>query len=215
MVTRSVRTSVHVVRHGEVDNPGRVLYGRLPGYHLSPRGHEMARIAADYLAPHDITHLVSSPLERAQETIAPLAAHLELTPHLDERVIEAGNSFEGSTIGSRPQQLAHPRYWRRLINPLQPSWGEPYAEIVQRMAAAIRDARTAAYGHEAVIVSHQLPIWTIRQAAEGHRLAHDPRRRQCSLASVTTFVFADDDLDALEYAEPAARLLTGEGVAGA
>lgn len=207
MAPRPVRTSVHVVRHGEVDNPGRVLYGRMPDFHLSPLGQEMAGLAADYLAHFPITRLVSSPLERAQETMAPLAERLNLPVRPDERVIEAGNSFEGTTVGSRPLQLAHPRHWRRLINPLQPSWGEPYADIVGRMAAAVRDARDEASGGEAVIVSHQLPIWTIRQAAEGRRLAHDPRRRQCSLASVTTFVFAADELDAIEYAEPAAHLL--------
>lgn len=216
MSDRPARTSVHVLRHGEVDNPDHVLYGRMPDFHLSELGHRMADVAADYLAPADITHLVSSPLDRAQETMAPLAERLGRPVRLDERVIEAGNSFEGTTVGARPLQLAHPRYWGRLINPFRPSWGEPYREIVTRMAAAIRDARDAAVGHEAVIVSHQLPIWTIRQAAEGHRLAHDPRRRQCTLASVTTFVFADDELDAIEYAEPAAHLLpAATKVAGA
>lgn len=207
MASRPARTSVHVLRHGEVDNPGRVLYGRMPGFHLSALGREMAEVAGDYLAGFPVTHLVSSPLERAQETMAPLAQRLGLPVRLDERVLEAGNSFEGSTVGSNPLQLAHPRHWPRLVNPFRPSWGEPYAEIVRRMAAAVRDARDEASGSEAVIVSHQLPIWTIRQAAEGHRLAHDPRRRQCSLASVTTFVFAGEDLDAIEYAEPAAHLL--------
>lgn len=216
MSSRPVRTSVHVLRHGEVDNPDRVLYGRLPDYHLSPLGREMAEIAADYLGAYGVTHLVSSPLERAQETIAPLSQRLDQQVHLDERVIEAGNSFEGSTVGASPRQLVHPRHWRLLANPLKPSWGEPYADIVDRMAAGIRDARDAARGRSAVIVSHQLPIWTIRQAAEGRRLAHDPRRRQCSLASVTTFVFADDELDAIEYAEPARHLLpAASGVSGA
>lgn len=206
-IDRPQRTTVHLVRHGEVENPQKLLYGRLPGYHLSALGREMAELAADYLAQFDVTHLVSSPLERAQETMAPLAQRLGLDVAIDERVIESDNRFEGLTVGADPRQLAHPRYWRLLVNPTRPSWGEPYVELVDRMAAAIRDARAAARGHEAVIVSHQLPIWTIRQAAEGRRLWHDPRHRSCSLGSVTSFVFYGDDLDVIEYAEPAAELL--------
>ncbi|YAL83780.1 histidine phosphatase family protein [Dermacoccaceae bacterium W4C1] len=212
----AARTSVHVLRHGEVDNPHHVLYGRLPGYHLSDLGHQMARVAGEYLSAYDVQHLVSSPLERAQETIAPLAQRTGLTPVLDERVIEAGNEFEGLTVGAKPQQLVNPKFWPKLINPLRPSWGEPYGEIVDRMSAAIRDARDAVPGGHAVIVSHQLPIWTIRQAAAGNRLWHDPRKRQCSLASVTTFVFDGEELAAVEYAEPAAALLgQASSVAGA
>ncbi|AKU17987.1 histidine phosphatase family protein [Luteipulveratus mongoliensis] len=201
------RTTVHLVRHGEVDNPDKVLYGRMPDFHLSPLGREMAQLTAASLRERDITHLVSSPLERAQETMAPLAEALGQGVTLDERVIEAGNDFEGLTVGSNPKQLLHPRFWPKLLNPAKPSWGEPYAEIVTRMTAAVEDARAAALGHEAVIVSHQLPVWTARRHYEGMRLWHDPRRRECTLASVTSLTFVGDELLFLSYAEPAASLL--------
>lgn len=204
----SSRTVVHLVRHGEVDNPGGVLYGRLPGFHLSELGREMAVRAALYLRARDITHLVSSPLERAQETMAPLAAELKLPVTLDERVIEAGNDFEGLTVGKNPAQLVHPKFWRHLTNPVKPSWGEPYVHIAQRMRAAIADARAAATGHEAVIVSHQLPVWTARQSFAGNRLWHDPRRRKCSLGSVTSLHFVGGRVANIEYAEPAGELLS-------
>lgn len=206
-LTPRTRTTVHVIRHGEVHNPEKLLYGRLPGYHLSELGRQMAQVAADHLVGHDVTHLVSSPLERAQETIAPLAERTGLPVATDERVIEAGNRFEGLTVGSNPKQLSHPRYWALLRNPARPSWGEPYTEIVERMAAAIRDARDSARGHVAVIVSHQLPIETVRRAAEGRSLVHDPRRRRCSLASITSFDFDGDDLVSVGYVQPAAHLL--------
>lgn len=201
------RTIVHLVRHGEVDNPRGVLYGRMPDFHLSPLGREMADCVADFLSGDDITHLVCSPLERAQETIEPLAEALRQEVMLDERVIEAANDFEGLTVGKNPKQLLRPRMWPKLVNPLQPSWGEPYAEIAQRMRAAIDDARIAAAGHEAVIVSHQLPVWTARQSYEGKRLWHDPRKRECSLASVTSLNFVGEELASLSYAEPAGHLL--------
>ena len=216
MSTQTTRTVVHLVRHGEVDNPGKVLYGRLPDFHLSPLGRAMAQRVGEYLGERDVTHLVSSPLERAQETMAPLATRLDLPVTLDDRLLEAGNDFEGLTVGAHPAQLAHPRHWAKLINPLRPSWGEPYVVIAERMAAAIADARRAAAGHEAVLVSHQLPVWTARRSAEHKRLWHDPRQRQCSLASVTSLVFDAGTLAGIEYAEPCADLLPqASSVAGA
>lgn len=200
-------TVVHLVRHGEVHNPGGVLYGRMPGFHLSDLGRQMARRTGAWLAERDVTHLVSSPLERAQETVEPLAESLHLPVTIDERVIEAGNDFEGLTVGQQPAQLLRPRYWPKLINPTKPSWGEPYVEIAARMRAAVEDARVAALGHEAVIVSHQLPVWIARESFEGHRLWHDPRKRQCTLASVTSVTFRGAHLISIGYVEPSADLL--------
>ncbi len=203
------RTVVHLMRHGEVHNPEGVLYGRLDGYHLSDLGRRMAQEVADHLADHDITVVVASSLLRAQETAAPIAASHGIPITTDDRVIEAGNSFEGTKVGTmKALDFAHPRYWKRITNPLKPSWGEPYAEIAARMLAAVTDARVAAAGHEAVIVSHQLPIWTARNALAGARLWHDPRRRECRLASLTTLTYVGDQLAAIEYSEPAAALLT-------
>ena len=202
-------TRVHLVRHGEVNNPGGILYGRLPGFGLTERGHRMAQRLAEHFSAADVTHLVASPLQRAQETIAPLAQTLDLPVHTDDRVIEADSVFEGLDLGPRPGQLAHPRYWRSLVNPFRPSWGEPNVEIVARMTGAIRAARDAAEGHAAVLVSHQNPIWTTRRSLEGRSFVHDPRRRQCTLASVTTLTFDGATLVGLDYAEPAGDLLVG------
>ncbi|WP_420112482.1 histidine phosphatase family protein [Pseudactinotalea sp.] len=202
-------TRVHLVRHGEVNNPQGILYGRLPGYGLTERGARMAHRIAEHFSAAGVTHLVASPLQRAQETVAPLAATLDLPVHTDERVIEADSVFEGLDLGPNPAQLAHPRYWRYLINPFTPSWGEPNRAIVTRMRDAIRDARAAAEGHEAVIVSHQNPIWTTRLALEGRSFVHDPRRRQCTLASVTSLTFDGGTLVGLDYSEPAGDLLVG------
>ncbi len=201
------RTLVHVLRHGEVDNPSKVLYGRLPGYHLSELGRTMALRVAEVLAGRDIVRLTSSPLERAQETAEPLADKFGLVAGSDERLIEAANVFEGKTFGVGDGSLRRPGSWKHLRNPFRPSWGEPYTQIVVRMLAAISDARRESEGHEAVLVSHQLPIWTVRSYVEGRRLWHDPRRRQCTLASVTTFTYDADRLVSVDYSEPAADLL--------
>lgn len=217
-----VATTIHLMRHGEVHNPTGVLYGRLPGYHLSERGQEMAErvaahLAGDLGAPRrDVTVLVASPLQRAQETAAPIAAALELPITTDDGLLEAENQFQGLTFGVGDGSLRHPRHWPLLVNPFRPSWGEPYREQVARVLGVVDRAREAARGHEAVLVSHQLPIWVTRLALEDRRLWHDPRRRQCSLASLTSLVYEDDRLVRVGYTEPAADLLPGaSAVAGA
>ncbi|HEX8972796.1 histidine phosphatase family protein [Oryzihumus sp.] len=202
-----MRTVVHVMRHGEVHNPTGVLYGRLPDFHLSELGRDMAQTVADHLAVRDVTHVVASSLDRAQETATPIAAAHDLAIHTDDRVIEAGNYFEGRTFGVGDGSLRHPEHWPKLVNPFRPSWGEPYQEIAARMVAAVADARAAARGHEAVVVSHQLPVWTLRNRLEGRRLWHDPRKRQCALASLTTLSFLGDELESITYSEPAGALL--------
>lgn len=216
----STRTIVHLMRHGEVENPSGVLYGRLPGYVLSDLGHEMARTVADsFTHGRDITHLVASPLERAQQTAQPSAEVLDLPINTDPRVIEADNKFEGLTVGVGDGALSQPKYWPWLWNPLRPSWGEAYTEIAARMHQAIDDAREAARGHEALIVSHQLPVWTVRRSFENARFWHDPRKRECSLASITSIEFDGDDFVSLTYSEPAGHLipesLRGKFVGGA
>jgi broad specificity phosphatase PhoE len=196
-------TIVHLVRHGEVENPDGVIYGRIPGFHLSADGRVMAKAAADFLAGRDVTVLRSSPLERALETAEPLAAQFGLEVVVDERLIEPRNHFEGMRFGVGDGSLRQPRHWRYLCNPFRPSWGEPYAEIAARMRAAMSDAARAASGHEAVCVSHQLPIWVARRDVDGRRLWHDPRRRECALASVTSFTYRGGRIAAVSYAEPA------------
>jgi len=209
-------TIVHLMRHGEVENPDKILYGRLPGYHLSELGRQMAETVATSVKDRDITYLVASPLERAQETAEPFAAVLGLPVGSDARLIEAGNHFQGLRFGVGDGSLRHPGHWRYLYNPFRPSWGEPYTAQVRRVLAALGDARDAASGHEALVVSHQSPIWATRSFAEGRALWHDPRKRECSLASLTSFTYRGSELVAVSYSEPAKSLLPGAStVAGA
>lgn len=202
-------TTVHLLRHGEVHNPGGVLYGRLPDFHLSDLGHAMAERAAKELASHDIAAVIASPLERAQETAAPIAKVHGLPIGVDDRVIEAANVFEGQRVGVGDGVLRSPSAWRHLWNPFTPSWGEPYVDLAGRMYAAIDSARQIAPGREVLLVSHQLPIWVARLRAEQRKYFHDPRKRQCSLASLTSLQFTGDQLTAISYTEPARDLLPG------
>jgi broad specificity phosphatase PhoE len=203
----SSRTVVHMVRHGEVNNPKKILYGRLPGFRLSELGLQMAKAVAAALDGHDVTHVVASPLERAQQSAEPVAAQFGLPVEIDERLIESTNRFEGKRLAAGDGALRDPRNWWTLRNPFLPSWGEPYAEVAARMYAALLSAREAGEGHEVVCVSHQLPIWTLRRYVEHKRLWHDPRRRECALASLTSFHFEDARIVGIAYSEPAAHLI--------
>lgn len=200
------RTTVHLLRHGEVFNPDKVLYGRLPDYHLSELGQEMAVRAAEALSGRDVVEIRSSPLERAQETAAPISSEFGVGVDIDERIIESENVFEGQRVSVGDGVLRNPKAWRHLWNPFKPSWGEPYTQVAERMFGAIHDARKSAEGHEVVLVSHQLPVWIARLKAEDRRLWHDPRSRQCNLASLTSLTFENDRIAAIVYTEPSADL---------
>jgi broad specificity phosphatase PhoE len=197
------RTIVNLVRHGEVYNPTGILYGRLPGFRLSDAGEAMAKTVAAALAGRDVRVVGSSPLERAVQTAEPIAAQFGLDIQIDERLIESSNHFEGLTFGVGDGALRRPANWRKLYNPFRPSWGEPYALIAARVLAACADARAKAVGGEAVLVSHQLPIWVTRRAVEGRHLWHRPDRRECALASITSFEYDDEHIAGVRYEEPA------------
>lgn len=202
-----MKTLVHLLRHGEVHNPTGILYGRMPGFVLSDLGHQMAQRVADTIKDRDITHLRVSPLERAQQTAQPLADATGLEMVTDDRVIESTNVFQGERFAGGVGVLKQPRTWKYLWNPVRPSWGEPYKEVVERMTAAIHEARDVAEGHEAVIVSHQLPIWITRLHLEDRSFVHDPRKRQCTLCSLTTLVFDGNRIAEIRYSEPAGDLI--------
>lgn len=208
-------STVHLVRHGEVHNPQRVLYGRLPGFGLSDLGQQMAQGIAEHFhdraeAGRPVHLLAASPLQRAQETVAPIAERLGLPVTVEDRVLEAENAFEG--LSEVKRQLRNPRWWPLLVNPMRPSWGEPYKSQVSRVLAAVKDLSdqaVAAHGEgaEVVIVSHQLPIWVTRLWAEDRPLWHDPRDRECSLTSVTSLHLGRDGVESVSYAEPNHELL--------
>lgn len=206
-MSEPTRTTVHVLRHGEVHNPSKILYGRLPDFHLSELGKQMAKADAQALADRDVTYVVASPLERAQETAEPIAAQFGLEIATDTRLIESANYFEGKKVSPGDGSFRNPRNWWVLRDPITPSWGEAYLVIAQRMFAAVQAARVAAEGHEAVCVSHQLPIWTLRRYVEKKRLWHDPRRRECGLASLTSLRFEGAKVVGVDYSEPAAHLV--------
>jgi len=185
---------VHLVRHGEVDNPSSLFYGRLPGFSLSDRGAAQAAASAAHLARVARgAQLLSSPLERARETATILQEALAPTDFaVDERLIEAGSWRDGL-----PRRFAPLAHGLRFLQASARQQREATLAVIDRMLSAIRDA--ARQSEVSVLVSHQSPILLARVALErGYR--GEPRaafgrlspwvylRSPCDLASVTTLL---------------------------
>lgn len=199
---------IHLVRHGEVFNPQGVLYGRLPGFGLSDLGRRMADAAAADLQSHrrPVSAVVSSPLQRTQQSAEPIAERFGLEVRLDDRIIEPTNRFEGKRMTGRESALRDVRNWAYLANPWEPSWGEPFRAIADRMIQAMTDAADSVDSGDVVMVSHQLPIWMVHRRVAGKSLSHDPRRRRCALSSITTFERRGSRFVEVSYRDPASGL---------
>lgn len=200
---------IHLVRHGEVHNPGGVLYGRLPHFRLSERGHEMAALAAESLKENGVKigAIYTSPLLRTQESAAHIEKLFGIDAKTDERLIEPHNIFEGRKLSARTIAI-RPHLVYHLRNPYSPSWGESYVSIVARMVEAMTELAAKTEGGDLVIVTHQLPIWITHRHLEGSKLAHNPQKRRCSLSSITTFEVTKDGLVEVGYIDPAAKLVS-------
>ncbi len=194
--------TIHLVRHGEVENPKGVIYGRLPGYHLSERGLRQAEAAADRLAEADLGVLWASPLERAQETAQAIGSrHPGIEIVTDERIIESDTTVEG--VGRSVMAfLRSPRHWWHFRNPWGPSWGESFVEIRARMMAAIEDAVEQAEGREVAVVSHQTPVLVARLALARRRVPPWLAFTPCGTGSVTTLVLEDGKVLKASYFAP-------------
>ena len=201
---------IHLIRHGEVHNPGGVLYGRLPHFRLSDLGHEMAKSAATKVAStaaaegRNIVKVLASPLLRTQESAAPLSSTFGVEVQTDDRLIEPYNIFEGRKL-TASHILIRPHLYFHLRNPQKPSWGEPYESIAARMMSAIEDAWNSVASGDVVIVSHQLPIVMVQLTVAGKPLAHNPKQRRCSLSSITTLERQGERFVEVGYVDTAAN----------
>ena len=168
---------LHFIRHGQVFNPEGVIYERLDGFGLSDMGWKIATIAADKSHEMNVTRVVSSPLQRARESVKPWLDNTGLELEVDARVIENWNKLKGLRPGVK-SLAKKPWLLRHFHNPKKPSWSEPYQEIQTRMLEAARDLWDSTDSGDVVIVSHQLPIVMLQRTAQGAPLARDPRKRE-------------------------------------
>lgn len=200
-------TRIHLVRHGEVNNPDGVLYGRLPNFPLSDLGEQMAKAAAKELRESgaNITRLIASPLQRTVQSAEPIAEQFSVDVETDDQIIEPTNIFEGHSVNLKTI-ARNPKFLLKLYNPYKPSWGEPFIVIQRRMVEAMKKAWDSTPSGEVAMVSHQLPIWMVHRFTSGQRLSHDPRARRCELSSITSFEFQDGQFKEVSYKDPAGHL---------
>ena len=206
-------TTIHFVRHGEVENPNHVLYERLPGFHLSNRGLKMAQATAKYIATvpqmRGISAIYSSPLERTQETAQQIANALQIGPIiLDNRLIEAENNFRGKRIGYGEGALWKNNNWKLVSNLWKPSWGESYKSIAARVGDFAREQVKNHPGEQIVAVTHESPIWSYRHLLETGHAEHNMLLRKTALASITSITYDCTNMNVLSitYMDPAARV---------
>ncbi len=151
---------VHLVRHGEVDNPDYLVYADLPGFGLSPHGVEQARRVGRYLGPRPVVTIWSSPLERSLRTAEEIAARtgvpVKVDPDLTEwRVV---GRWKGHTWRDIPQNFPG-ELEAYLEHPESLPYGdEPLEVLADRMAATARRLDLEHPHGDVVIVSHQDPI---------------------------------------------------------
>lgn len=197
-----MKATVHLVRHGEVENPKGIIYGRLPGFHLSERGQLQAQAVAERLSHREIGAVWASPLERAQETAAPIASRHGLEIVTDDRLLETDSSFLQGLGRRAIDILLSPRSWWHLRNPFRPTWGESFKDIRARMLAVIDDAMRADPGREVVVVSHQTPVIVARLALAKSRMPPWIGFTPCQTGSITTLELDDGVVIAASYFSP-------------
>ena len=200
-------TIVHLLRHGEVHNPEGVLYGRRDGYHLSDLGRTMAQRVAETIAERDIVHLRTSPLERAQETAAPLAAARGLTPVARPAGDRVGQRLRGQAVRRRRRRPAQAVGLAPPVEPVEAVVGRalqgghrPDARRGVRRARRRARARGRDRLPPAADLDHPAGL-------EKRSFLHDPRKRQCTLCSLTSLQFDGDALRTVSYSEPAGDLI--------
>ena len=190
--------TLHLVRHGEVENPKGVIYGRLPGYNLSERGERQAKAASEHLRDADLGAVWCSPLERAQETAAAIAEPHGCEITTDERLGESSTTLEGVSRALW-KLMRNPRRWWHFRNPIAPSWGESFSDIRVRMLGAVSDGMKAAGGRELIVVSHQTPIMVARLALARRRRPPWLDRIPCETGSVTSLRLQEGRVISAEY----------------
>ena len=140
--------------------------------------------------------LARTPTEERSDDALPATVQTLMQARIDRLAPSDREALRARMLARVEERAAARAAWRI---------GEPYRDIAARMTAAIERARIAAAGHEAVCVSHQLPVETLRRAMLGKNLHHFPTKRMCNLASVTSFYFHGDQMVGWGYAELAGQ----------
>lgn len=163
-------TIVWLARHGEVHNPGNILYGRLPRIRLTPEGRRQARALADFLRPRPLVAIYSSPMLRARKTAEiVLEAHPELgRVRRDAALTEVRTGWEGQPLADLERID-----WDFYTHPRNPE-DDSLRAIQQRMQQWLKRVLRRHAGGEVLGVSHGDPILILVGTLSGLQL--EPRK---------------------------------------
>src|SRR5712664_3778844 len=194
---RFASTLVLLVRHGVTPTTGRLLAGRRRGLHLSEEGRRQAEALAVRLAAvPKIAAIYSSPLERARETVAPLAAArgmaVRVEPGLLESDVGAWTGISLKRAAKRPEWAVVQRHPSAFRFP----GGESFVEMQARMASTIARLVERHRGHTIVAASHADPLKTLVAHALGTPLDLF-QRITIAPASVTAIAYRPEGLSVL------------------
>jgi broad specificity phosphatase PhoE len=171
-----VATTFLLVRHAAHDWLGRGIPGRLPCVALNRAGREEAQALAASLADARIDVLYSSPQQRAQETVAPLAARLRrpvaVAPEFDE--IDFGE-WTGRTMAQLEADTDRWRVWVEQRSVAAPPGGEPFARVQQRARAGLERLARRHAGKIVLVMSHGDVIKALLASCLGLSLDHMER----------------------------------------
>ena len=187
-LTMTERTIVHLMRHGEVHNPTACSTAGCPSYYLSrPRPPDGRKRSPTRWQGRDVTYLVASPLERAQQTAEP-PARAPRPADRDRRARDRGRQLvRGPDVRRRRRLAAAPAALVAPAQPVRPSWGEPYKDIAARMRAAVarrpRGGARPRGGHRVAPAAGLDRPSVVREAVVRRTTRGE---RQCTLASLTT-----------------------------
>lgn len=212
-------TTLFFVRHGTVENPEKVVYERLPGYHLSEFGRRQVEATALWMVTQPtIVHaaaLYSSPLDRTMDTAEIVQEAINrarraegLTPleiRTDDRLLEAKNRYRGQRINHGEAAWYRHGNLFRFLDLKTPGWGEPYTQIAKRMTSFSYEVADRHVGQAVIVVSHESPIWTLRHVLTTGRASSNVLTRHTAPASVTALGIESGThrLDGVSYMDPA------------
>jgi probable phosphoglycerate mutase len=151
-------TTFYLIRHANTDFIGKVLCGRMSGFHLNAEGREQAERLAERFRGIGIDSLYSSPLERALETAEPLAKAAGLTVRTTEEVSEVEY---GEWTGRAIADLRSGSVWgsyNTFRTAAQIPGGESVLQLQNRIAGWMERIRREQSGERVAVVSHADPI---------------------------------------------------------
>lgn len=189
-----MRTTIYLVRHGDVHNPQQILYERLPGFPLSDLGRTQAHTLGKFLSTKTIGAFYASPLERTRETVGIVSSYHTNPPVIfDERIIEVSTPARGRKMSELERENWN-FYKREHIN----AGGEKLSDIWRRMSDFFRETVKKHAGQEIVVVSHGDPIMISQLKHQGKRLSMKSIRGENYVPTARGFAITFDEFGAIE-----------------